>query len=499
MLSTLADEIRASCVDDPPATLRQGGLIRDGVDESLDEARLLQRDAGRWLAEYQTRLIEQHDLPSLKVGFNKVFGYYIELPSAQARRAPEGFTRKQTLKNAERYITPELKTFEENVTTAEQRALERERVLFTRLLERAAERVGEIGRYADAVAELDVLSALAGKAFRRGWTRPEITDEPVLSIEGGRHPVLDELLGERFVPNDVALGRAGRPPDASGTPSSNTPHDSGPGDASDAPRLALITGPNMAGKSTFIRQNALLVLLASIGSYIPADRATVGVCDRIFTRVGADDALHRGQSTFMVEMTETAAILNSATPRSLVILDEIGRGTSTLDGLSLAWAITEHLAGEADRPGPRTLFATHYHELTELEERLPGRVQNLHVQVREWPGADGRNEIIFVHRIAPGRADRSYGVHVARLAGVPVSVTDRAEAVLASLSVQEGNRVEPSRVEPPKARRGEQMGLFTEYLPHPVVERLRELKLDSLSPMQAFDVLRGLTEELDRG
>ncbi len=499
VLSALAAEIRASCVDDPPATLRQGGLIRDGVDESLDEARLLQRDAGRWLAEYQTRLIEQHDLPSLKVGFNKVFGYYIELPSAQARRAPEGFTRKQTLKNAERYITPELKTFEENVTTAEQRALERERVLFTRLLERAAERVGEIGRYADAVAELDVLSALAGKAFRRGWTRPEITDEPVLSIEGGRHPVLDELLGERFVPNDVALGRTGRPPGASGSTSTNTAHDSGSDNAPNAPRLALITGPNMAGKSTFIRQNALLVLLASIGSYIPADRATVGVCDRIFTRVGADDALHRGQSTFMVEMTETAAILNSATPRSLVILDEIGRGTSTLDGLSLAWAITEHLAGEADRPGPRTLFATHYHELTELEERLPGRVRNLHVQVREWPGADGRNEIIFVHRIAPGRADRSYGVHVARLAGVPVSVTDRAEAVLASLSVQEGNRVEPSRVEPPKARRGEQMGLFTEYLPHPVVERLRELKLDSLSPMQAFDVLRGLTEELDRG
>ncbi len=506
VLGELAGAVRTMCVDDPPANLLRGGLFRDGVDAALDEARLLQRDAGQWLAEYQSKLIAEHDLPSLKVGFNKVFGYYIELPAAQARRAPAAFTRKQTLKNAERYITPELKAFEEKVTTAQDRALERERALFTELLGEALGRVDEIGRFADTVAELDALSALAGKAHRRGWTRPAITDGPVLSIEGGRHPVLDELLGERFVPNDVRLGVAAGGADAAETaaeteenpaPASPPPEPGGEG-GDGGPRLALITGPNMAGKSTFIRQTALLVVLASIGSYIPADRATVGVCDRIFTRVGADDALHRGQSTFMVEMTETAAILNGATRRSLVILDEIGRGTSTLDGLSLAWAITEHLAGDADTPGPRTLFATHYHELTELEERLPGRVRNLHVQVREWPGADGRNEIIFVHRIAPGRADRSYGVHVARLAGLPASVTDRAEAVLASLSVQDGSRVEPSRIEPPRPRRGEQMGLFTEYLPHPVVDRLRELKLDSLSPLQAFDVLRRLAEEVDR-
>lgn len=476
----VVSSIRALCVEEAPASLRQGGLIRDGVDAELDEARLLQRDAGRWLADYQTRLIARHDLPSLKVGFNKVFGYFIELPAAQARRAPDEFTRTQTLKNAERYTTPELKDFERKVTTAEDRALDRERVLFAELLEQAAARIGAIGRFADAAATLDVFAALAGKAHRRGWTRPAIVPEPVLMIEGGRHPVLDELLGERFVPNDVSLG---------GEPGSDA--------IATRPRLALITGPNMAGKSTYIRQNALLTLLASVGSYIPAERATVGVCDRIFTRVGADDALHRGQSTFMVEMTETAAILNGATPRSLVILDEIGRGTSTLDGLSLAWAIAERLAGD-ESPGPRTLFATHYHELTELEESLPGRVRNLHVQVREWPDALGHSEIIFVHRIAPGRADRSYGVHVARLAGVPRAVTARAEEILATLSVQDGRRGETARVEPSRGRRPEQLGLFTEFLPHPAVDRLREIKIETLSPMQAFEVLRQLSEEAAR-
>ncbi len=471
-LTPLAATIRAACVEEAPATLTKGGLIRDGVDAELDEARGLQRDAGAWLAEYQAKLIETHDLPSLKVGYNKVFGYYIELPAAQARRAPSEFSRKQTLKNAERYITPELKTFEDKVTTAEDRALARERAIFADLLTQAARHVEAIGAYADAVARIDVYAALAGKAHHRGWVRPSITNEPVLEIEDGRHPVLDELLGDRFVPNDTSLGR---------------------GDEA-SPGLALITGPNMAGKSTYIRQTALLVLLASIGSYIPADRATIGTCDRIFTRVGADDALHRGRSTFMVEMTETAAILNNATPRSLVILDEIGRGTSTLDGLSLAWAIGESLAGEEEgTQGPRTLFATHYHELTEIAERLPGRVGNLHVQVREWTDKSGHTEIVFVHRIGPGRADRSYGVHVARLAGVPSAVTERADEVLASLSVQSGTRVEPAKV--PQARSGDQMGLFTEFVPHPAVDRLRELKLESMSPMQAFDVLRDLVQE----
>ncbi|MEZ6243091.1 MAG: DNA mismatch repair protein MutS [Phycisphaerales bacterium] len=479
-LAPLARSILASCVEEPPGHLREGGLIRDGVDAELDEARGLQRDAGAWLADYQSRLIAEHDLPSLKVGYNKVFGYFIELPAAQARRAPEALTRKQTLKNAERYVTPELREFEHKVTTAEARAVQRERELFDELVRAAGGRVAQLQAFSNTLAELDALLGLAEKARARGWVRPEVVDEPVLSIHGGRHPVLDELLEGRFVPNDCELGV---------------------GEA--AARLALITGPNMAGKSTYIRQNALLVVLASIGSFIPADRATIGVCDRVFTRVGADDALHRGQSTFMVEMTETAAILNNAGPRSLVILDEIGRGTSTLDGLSLAWAIAERLAGEGGHEsGPRTLFATHYHEITDLEERLPDRVRNLSVAVREWTAPDdehpeGRPEIIFLHRILPGRADQSYGVHVAALAGIPPKVTARAREILESLSVQHAAQIDPGRVGQPRATiRDEQLGLFAPGT-HPAVERLRELKLDAMTPLQAFDTLRALHEEVN--
>ncbi|RMH13454.1 MAG: DNA mismatch repair protein MutS, partial [Planctomycetota bacterium] len=481
-LSPVADRIATTCVEQPPAHLREGGLIRDGVDPELDEARSLQNDAGAWLAEYQTRLIKEHNLPSLKVGYNKVFGYYIELPSAQARRAPDTFTRKQTLKNAERYITPELKTFEDKVTNAESRALERERCLFAELCALAAGVVSELGRFADAVAQLDVLLGLAEKARACGWTCPEITDTSELRIEAGRHPVLDEIGQTRFVPNDLLLGAT----DERGV--SDAGHSAG----SAAPTLALITGPNMAGKSTFIRQTALLVLLAQIGSFIPADRATIGVVDRIFTRVGADDALHRGQSTFMVEMTETANILNNATPRSLIILDEIGRGTSTLDGLSLAWAIAEHLAAL----GSRTLFATHYHEITDLEDRLPGRVRNLHVAVREWETAAGVHEIVFLHEIRPGRTDQSYGIHVARLAGVPESVTRRAGEMLSSLAVHHNSA--PRAAQPTRSRTradSSQLGLFAEA-PHPAIERLREIKLESLSPLQAFDLLRELIERV---
>ena len=474
-LAPLGEAIERLCVDDPPASLRDGGLIRDGVDPELDEARTLQRDAGAWLSAYQARLIETHDLPSLKVGYNKVFGYYIELPSAQARRAPAQLTRKQTLKNAERFITPELREFENKVTTAESRALARERELFDDLVTRAFPQVDRLQRLSDTMGELDALLALADKAHQRGWTRPEIRDEPVLEIHGGRHPVLDELLASSFVPNDAVLGTKDTPA-----------------------RLALITGPNMAGKSTYIRQNALLTLLASVGSFIPADRATIGVCDRIFTRVGADDALHRGQSTFMVEMTETAVILNNATERSLVILDEIGRGTSTLDGLSLAWAIAESLATEAS---PRTFFATHYHEITELGERMPERVRNLHVSVKEWtaPDAsdpDGRPEIIFLHRILPGPTDQSYGVHVARLAGLPASVTDRAREILESVSVQHAQQIDTRAIKPAPSA-GAQLPLFTEYLPHPAIDRLREIKLDALTPLEAFDALREIKAEAE--
>ncbi|TVQ62249.1 MAG: DNA mismatch repair protein MutS [Phycisphaerales bacterium] len=491
-VAPLAARITETCAEDAPAHLRDGGFVRDGIDAALDEARALERDAGQWLAEYQAKLHAEHDLPSLKVGYNKVFGYYIELPAAQARRAPAAFTRKQTLKNAERYITPELKTFEDKVSTATERALARERAIFDELCELVRAQLRPATDFGEVAAELDALGALASKAAKRGWVKPEVVASPVLRIRAGRHPVLDEKLAHNFVPNDTELGGG-----ASGEGESEA---EGP----EAP-VALITGPNMAGKSTYIRQTALLVLLAHAGSFVPADRAVVGLTDRIFTRVGADDALHRGQSTFMVEMTETANILNHATGRSLVVLDEIGRGTSTLDGLSLAWAIAEHLA-DREEP-PRTLFATHYHELTELEERLPGRVRNLHVAVRELdrpPAGDGdeaHGEIVFLHRILPGRTDQSYGIHVARLAGVPRAVTERAKEVLDSLAVQHRAQAAAATSVPERRARGrgDQLGLFTEFVHHPAVDRLRELKLDTMSPLQAFDELRKLAASAREG
>jgi DNA mismatch repair protein MutS len=493
VLDPLAKEIAAACVEAPPAHLRDGGLIRDGVDAQLDEARLLQKDAGTWLAAYQERLAKELALPGIKVGYNRVFGYYIELTAVQSRNAAEAaakLERKQSLKNAERFTTPELREFERKVTTAESRALDRERQLFAKLCDRSREKLGEMQRYARTVAELDVLLGFAMRAAARGWVKPEMVAEPVLEIEQGRHPVLEEILGNDFVPNDVTLDTAGVPAGVAGRIR--------PGGEADKPgTLGLITGPNMAGKSTFIRQVALIVLLAHAGSFVPANRATIGVTDRIFTRIGADDALHAGQSTFMVEMTETANILNNATARSLVVLDEIGRGTSTLDGLSLAWAIAEFLA----ETGPRTLFATHYHELTDLESRMPGKVKNLHVAVREWTTPEGVHEIVFLHRILPGRTDQSYGVHVARLAGIPAAVIGRAREVLESLAVQHGPLTGPAtpphsqtNARPEPAPADGQMMLFTQYLPHPALDRLREIKMDTLSPMQAFEVLRELRE-----
>jgi DNA mismatch repair protein MutS len=497
-LTPLAQRVQATCVEGPPAHLREGGLIKDGVDAALDEARGLKASAEAWLAKYQAELIARYNLPSLKVAFNKVFGFYIELPRAQASRAPAEFSRRQTLTNAERFITPELKTFEDKVQHADARALEREQALFADLCAAAGPLLGPMRVFSEAIAELDVIRCFADKAAERRWCRPELSAEPVLRATQGRHPVLDELLGRDFVPNDVSLGS----PEGS---------------------LALITGPNMAGKSTFIRQTALLTLLAHAGSFIPADAATIGLCDRIFTRVGADDALHAGQSTFMVEMIETASILHHCTPRSLVILDEIGRGTSTLDGLSLAWAIAERLAGDAKPAtpshsptpviprGPRTLFATHYHELTRLEDLRPQQVRNLHVSVKEFAGTSGLAQIVFLHRILPGRTDRSYGIHVAKLAGLPDAVIRRAGEVMDSLSVEHAEPgsattapsttqsaatgpQRPRRMDRPPPPSAGQLALFTEFLPHPAVAELRELKLETLTPMQAFDALRQLAE-----
>jgi DNA mismatch repair protein MutS len=507
-LLPLAERIASMCVDSPPAHMREGGLVRDGADRALDESRALQRDANQFLARYQQRLVEETGIASLKVGYNRVFGYYIEITNAHARKSvPESFSRKQTLKNAERYVTPELKEWEEKISSAEERALAREQALFETLCVEAAAHVSHLSDFADAVATLDVLWSFADNAARFAFVRPVVVTEPVLHIAQGRHPVLDRILRDRFVPNDCELGKGGGtegqetageentgasiPPPQSFSPL--VPQPLNPSVPS-AATLALITGPNMAGKSTYIRQVALITLLAHTGSFVPAESATIGLVDRIFTRIGASDELHAGYSTFMVEMTETANILHHATERSLVVLDEIGRGTSTLDGLSLAWAIAESLA----RVGCRTLFATHYHELTALAERLPA-VRNLHVAVREW-GAPGSEEIIFLYRILPGRADRSYGIHVARIAGVPSETIDRARALLETLAVHSEEEFPREAAgaagAPSSASAGAQLSLFTEYLDHPAIELLRTLELDGLSPLQAFDALRQLKELL---
>lgn len=474
-LAPLARAIAQKCVDDAPAHMREGGLFRDNVDPELDEARLLQRDANTWLAAYQKKLIDTTGITSLKVGYNKIFGYYIEVTHTHTTKIPNEFSRKQTLKNAERYTTVELKEFEDKVTTAEARAIEREKVLFEKLCAQCAQQIEPIARYAEIIAELDVLGCFAEVAARNNYVRPIIVDAPALHIVQGRHPVLDAALKQQFVPNDCSLGSDEGAVDPLATADSEH----------SVASLALITGPNMAGKSTYIRQVALITLLAHTGSFVPAQSATIGLTDRIFTRIGASDELHAGQSTFMVEMTETANILHHATDRSLVILDEIGRGTSTLDGLSLAWAIAEALAAV----GCRTLFATHYHELTNLAEQIPA-VTNLHVAVREW-----NDEIVFLYRIQSGRADRSYGIHVAKIAGLPPKAIERAKSLLETLSVQHESSTRESASK--LLKKAPQMSLFTEYLEHPAMEELRTLKLEAMSPMEAFDALRKLKEQAE--
>ncbi|MCS7015669.1 MAG: DNA mismatch repair protein MutS [Gemmatales bacterium] len=402
-LPELQQELERALVDAPPLSPKEGGLIREGYHAELDRLRELARGGKAWMAQFQAREISRTGIPSLKVGFNRVFGYFIEVTHAHADKVPPDYQRKQTLKNAERYITPELKQYEDQVLRAEERAHALEYELFLQLRERAAQEAKNLVETAEALARLDVWAGLAELADLQNYCRPEIVAEPVLEICQGRHPVLEQILpAGRFVPNDVAL-------------------------SSEGGFLLVITGPNMSGKSTYIRQTALLVLMAQMGSFIPAQSARIGITDRIFTRVGANDDVARGQSTFLVEMTETANILHNASPRSLVILDEIGRGTSTYDGLAIAWSVAEYIHNIL---GCRTLFATHYHELTQLAEALPG-VRNYQAAVHETNG-----RIVFLHRIVPGAADRSYGVHVAELAGLPKAVLERARQILSRLESQ---------------------------------------------------------------
>ncbi len=459
----LRESLESALVDEPPINAREGGVIRRGYDADLDELHQIASSGKEWIARFQAAEITRTGIASLKVGYNQVFGYYIEVTHAHAARVPADYQRKQTLKNAERYITPDLKEYEEKVLTAEDKIHQREYELFVALRERVAAQTGRLLQTAEVLAWLDVLAALADLASERGYVRPEIADEPILDIAEGKHPVLEQLLSPgTFVPNGLRLGQA------DGT-------------------FILLTGPNMGGKSCFLRQVALLTLMAQMGSFVPAKKARIGLADRIFTRIGANDDLNRSQSTFMVEMTEAANILNNATPRSLVILDEIGRGTSTYDGVSLAWGITEYLH---DNIGCRTLFATHYHELAQLAERLPG-LRNYNVLVHE--SADG---IVFLHKVAAGSADKSYGIHVAQRAGVPAEVLERARQVLAELEalhVETPDR--PGRIRRPRVI---QASLFAK-VDDPVLTDLREFDLSKATPEEIIARVRRWQREVGHG
>lgn len=457
-------ELERTLVDEPPMQAREGGIVRDGVHPELDELRDIAKGGKQWMAKFQQAEVERTGIANLKVGFNKVFGFYLEIPNSGRDKVPADYHRKQTLKNAERYITPELKEHEEKVLGAEERSKSLEYEIFSQLRDKVSARTAELQRLARVLAQLDCVIALAEVAQKRNYVRPTIENSEELWIEGGRHPVLDARLpAGRFVPNDTQLG-------------------------SDAGRFLLITGPNMAGKSTYIRQVALITLLAQTGSFVPATSATIGVVDRIFTRVGASDELGKGQSTFMVEMTETANILNNATRKSLVILDEIGRGTSTYDGVSLAWAIAEHLH---DHNQCRTLFATHYHELIELSKTLDS-LRNKNVAVREW-----KDEIIFLHQIVDGGADRSYGIHVARLAGVPKQVLKRAQVILEQLEKDPFGEHAVPPGQPKKHRRTyHQLSLFPTITAHPILDELRMTELGELSAEQAVQLLRQWQQRL---
>lgn len=466
-LSDLEELIRTRLVEDPPVTIKEGGLIRDGVHPELDELRGIATGGKDWIARFQQEEQTKTGIPSLKIGFNKVFGYYIEVTKTHKDKVPEAYDRKQTLVNAERYITPELKEYESRVLGAEERIVQIEYELFCGVRDQVGEEVERVQCVARALAQLDVLAALADVGSSRSYVMPMVEEGLGTDIRDGRHPVLETMLpaGE-FVPNDTAFDPA-------------------------TSRIAIITGPNMAGKSTYIRQVALLTILAQMGAPVPAASAEIGLTDRVFTRVGAADDLARGQSTFMVEMSETANILNNATERSLIILDEVGRGTSTFDGVSLAWAITEFLHNKVKA---RTLFATHYHELAELGQILD-QAKNYNVAVRDWAG-----EVIFLRKIQEGSCDRSYGIQVGRLAGIPRGVTDRAAEILAGLESQAEERdwkyLHDNEVLRAAAR-DIQLDLFApkQVVLEEIGRELQDLRPDHLTPAEAHEILSRLTDK----
>ncbi|WP_333680091.1 DNA mismatch repair protein MutS [Dyella sp.] len=446
-----AELLQRAIVEQPPVLLRDGGVVGDGYDAELDELRRLATHADQYLVELEEREKAASGIPTLKVGYNRVHGYYIEISKAQSDKAPTHYTRRQTTKNAERYITEELKTFEDKVLSAKERSLMRERALYEALLDTLTEQLEPLKHAAASMAELDVLCTLAERAEALDWSAPELTDEPGLLIERGRHPVVEKVRDEPFEPNDLVLD--------------------------DHRRMLVITGPNMGGKSTYMRQNALIVLLAHIGSYVPASRAVIGPIDRIFTRIGAGDDLSRGQSTFMVEMSETANILHNATPQSLVLMDEVGRGTSTYDGLALARAAAVHLAASSKA---YTLFATHYFELTELAIEYPS-IANVHLDAVEYG-----DQLVFMHAVKEGPANRSFGLQVAALAGLPKSVIADARKTLAQLeNGMHGPAAKPSLQHEPSP----QLGLFAPPEPSAAERALKDVDPDVLTPREALDVL----------
>jgi DNA mismatch repair protein MutS len=455
----VVDLIDRAIKEDPPMTVREGNIIREGFDGELDELILASTDGKRWIASLETQERKKTGINTLKVGFNNVFGYYIEVTKANAHMVPDDYVRKQTLVNAERYINEDLKKYESVVLNAEEKRKNREYELFAAVREKVGREIKRIQWTASNIAELDALVSLAEVAERNNYCCPKITDEDGIDIRDGRHPVVEQMnRGDVFVPNDTTLDCGNN-------------------------RLLIITGPNMAGKSTYIRQVAIIVLMAQMGSFVPASKAEIGVVDRIFTRVGASDSLTRGQSTFMVEMTEVATILENATPKSLILLDEVGRGTSTFDGLSIAWAVAEYIHDSEDL-GARTLFATHYHELTDLGRTREG-VKNYSVAVKEW-GED----IIFLRKIIEGGTNRSYGIQVARLAGVPEHVIARAKEVLKNLERGELDEMGVPRIaRGRKSKKGTgmtQLSLFVEEDNH-ILRELKSIDPYNITPMDALN------------
>jgi DNA mismatch repair protein MutS len=467
-LSDLRQWIDQAIADEPPALAREGGFVRDGFDAELDDLRRTSRGGRQVIAEMEDGERTRTGIKNLKVGFSRTFGYFIEVSKSNLHAVPAHFIRKQTVAGGERYITPELKEYEEKVLGADERIVERELAIFETLRQRVAAESPRVLDTARAVAGLDVLGALAETATACNYTKPHVHDGDEISATDVRHPVVERLAGGTFVPNDIMLNAATH-------------------------QLMILTGPNMGGKSTYLRQVALLCLLAQSGSFVPAREAKIGLIDRLYARVGASDNIARGQSTFMVEMQETAHILSGATSRSLVVLDEIGRGTATFDGLSIAWAVAEHIATNP-RSRPKTLFATHYHELTDLADAFGG-VVNFHVAVREW-----KDDIIFLHKILAGRSDRSYGIQVARLAGLPASVIARARDILSSLEQDELTRGGKPSLSGAAPASQQQLGLFQSPVnpaDEKLRERLREVDINRTTPLDALRILEDLKKELD--